>query len=72
MRGAQSLLPSRMPLQSSAQESRRRWLELGSMCLLWQAVNRMCSQLGLGSTPATEAHHKGHVMLVDSSNGLEY
>lgn len=38
-------------LQSSDQESSRLWDGLPVRCLLWQAVNRMCSQVGLASTP---------------------
>lgn len=38
-------------LQSSDQESSRLWEGLTVRCLLWQAVNRMCSQVGLASTP---------------------
>lgn len=45
------LLLSRMALQSSDQETSRLWEGLTDRCLLWQAVNRMCSHVGLGSTP---------------------
>lgn len=44
-------LLSRMPLQSSSQDSRRRCDQLLPRCVLWQAVNRMCSHDGLSSTP---------------------
>lgn len=44
-------LLSRMALQSSDQDRRRLWEEPTGRCLLWQAVNRMCSHVGLGSTP---------------------
>lgn len=49
--GVYCLLLSRMALQSWDQDNRRRWVGLRCRCLLWQAVNRMCSQVGLGSTP---------------------
>lgn len=48
------LLLSRIALQSSDQDRRRLWEGLEERCLLWQAVNRMCSQVGLGSTPDWE------------------
>lgn len=48
------LLLSRMALQSSDQDCNRLWGGLVVMCLLWQAVNRMCSHAGLGSTPDWE------------------
>lgn len=44
-------LLSRMAFQSSAQERRRRRGAGSWRCLLWQQVNRMCSQLGFGSAP---------------------
>ena len=48
------LLLSRMALQSSDQDRSRLWDGLVGWCLLWQAVNRMCSHVGLGSTPDQE------------------
>lgn len=45
------LLLSRMTLQSSDQDCSRLCGGLVATCLLWQAVNRMCSHAGLGSTP---------------------
>lgn len=45
------LLLSRMALQSSDQDCSRLCGGLVATCLLWQAVNRMCSHAGLGSTP---------------------
>ncbi len=46
------------PLQSSAQDWRRLWDGFGGRCLLWQAVNRTCSQDGLDSTPAAETQRR--------------
>lgn len=45
------LLLSRTALQSSAHDRSRLWEGLTPRCLLWQAVNRMCSHDGSGSTP---------------------
>lgn len=52
------LLLSRMALQLSAQDCSRLCCGLVSTCLLWQAVNRMCSHAGLGSTPDWEKAQK--------------
>lgn len=48
------LLLSRIALQLSDQDWSRLWGGLVEMCLLWQAVNRMCSHAGLDSTPDWE------------------
>lgn len=48
------LLLSRIALQLSDQDWSRLWGGLVEMCLLWQAVNRMCSHAGLASTPDWE------------------
>lgn len=50
------LLLSSMALQSSDQERSRLWVGLTERCLLWQAVNRMCSHVGSASTPDRERH----------------
>lgn len=52
------LLLSRMALQSSAQDCSRLCCGLVATCLLWQAVNSMCSHAGLGSTPDWEKSQK--------------
>lgn len=54
------LLLSRMDLQSSDQDVRHLWEGLMGRCLLWQAVNKMCSHVGLGSTPDHETQLHRH------------
>lgn len=55
-------LLSRMPLQSSSQDSRRRCDQLLPRCVLWQAVNRMCSHDGLSSTPGWDTYLRDKIL----------
>lgn len=55
-----SRLLSRMALQSSVQDCRRRLGGFSCRCLLWQAVKSTCSQLGFNSAPVKQGERSAH------------
>lgn len=55
-----SRLLSRMALQSSVQDCRRRLGGFSCRCLLWQAVKSTCSQLGFSSAPVKQGERSAH------------